>query len=188
MRLQLEARVGKSIMEYVFPARREREVLESATASGSRVLDDKDDTFGAQSSAVTRSDSGLLDKANHESLLSPPRAGKRYSVDERRPTLSPATKRITSSRSFTDLRLLSRQNNTPTTAPVSSTNLFLDKAIVTDDPSDPTEHGKAASSLFNTSVQKQPRDDAAEMKSRSAQKTFILVRIARYADFVEIPL
>lgn len=187
MRLQLEARVGKSIMEYVFPERRERQVLESVTASGSSLLDDEDDIFRAQSSAVTRSDSGLLDKAPHESLLSPPRAGKRYSVDERRPILSPATKRITSSRSFTDLRLLSRQNSTPATA-LSTNNLFLDKAIVTDDPDDPAEQGKAASSLFNTSVQKQPRDDAAEMKSRSAQKTFILVRIARYADFVEMPL
>ena len=178
MRLQLEARVGRSIMEYIFPARRERRSIEASITQHSR---DEDDVFGSRKLVAVRSESGVLDQPARD-IDSPSPRGKRFSVDERRPTLSPATRKITASRSFTDLRLISRQNTTAST-PISSNYLTADNSFATDLPSNIAEQGTAVASSSTGSTQKRPKDDAAEMKTRSSQKTFILVRIARFVSY-----
>ncbi|KAI5124944.1 hypothetical protein M0805_007371 [Coniferiporia weirii] len=177
MRLQLEARVGKSIMEYVWPARRDRDRRvsenESATSNTLGEIAGSDNLLhGSENSA---SNPKIMNRASLDAPSKLTRK-KRYSIEERRPTLT--SRRITSSRSFTDLRHASHQTSrdtTPTSSDflsVDGTSLALDSSVAT------MVEGRATDANQMDLPVRKKLDDAAEMKTRSAQKHFVLVRIS----------
>lgn len=178
MRLQLEAKVGRAIMEYVWPARRDRMRLEGVAKTERAHNNDSSHTMsrvGTESSEASeetepRPAVSDLDHSEHSM-----RTRKRFSVDGARPTLAP--KSVTSSRSFSDLRLASRQNTAHKPAPMSSEFLLIDRDVVADFPPDILRPQDNVG--MDLSPYQGVRDDAAEMKTRSSQTTFILVRIAR---------
>lgn len=139
-------------MEYVWPARRGRNQTDTHCT-----IRDLSESHRPSEQPPPRSslESGLL-------LQKP-----RRSLDSNR--LSPSLRRLGSSHSFTDLRSAAAES---TKTPVE------------------TSFGRAATPDLNInedswSVRKvnredQPgKDDAVEMKTRSSQKTFILVKISR---------
>lgn len=152
MRLQLHARVGKSIMEYLWPARRGR---------SSRQSNRKTDVYSndsAESSTPSSSQSDPTIESNNS-------RSARFSIDDARPTRRPS-KRLGGSKSFSDLRAASRQNSTNDS---NSTARALTVGVGEEDLLG-VDLSQTLSSF---------KGDAAEMKNRSAQKTFIWVRIAR---------
>ncbi|KAH8113231.1 golgi-body localization protein domain-containing protein [Phellopilus nigrolimitatus] len=178
MRLQLEARVGRSIMEYVWPARRDRTRSgNSAEFESSSARDNVKPDILLQESGPIYAEPTTLARASLDSPSNIHR-GKRYSIEERRPTLGLTAKRLTSSRSFTDLRHTSRQTSMFSSTPVSSDFLAADKDSAID-YSVAFDRGKVIDNTSaNLPIQKRLKDDAAEMKTRASQKTFILVRIS----------
>ena len=152
IRLQLDARLGKRIMEYVWPARRER----NKTDTQCTIRDCAESHRPVEQSPPRSSLESAL-------LLQKPRT----SLDSNR--LAPNQRKLGSSRSFTDLR----------SAAVESTKTPVE-----------TSFGRAATpdsnanedswSIRRLNREAQPgKDDAVEMKTRSSQKTFILVKISR---------
>jgi hypothetical protein len=169
MRLQVDAKVGSRIMEYVWPARKHRNLAieDRANAEGS-VQKVEDETIVSPSPSRKSLDSyRALDKPStsfESSGLAPPHL-----------------RRLGVSRSFTDLRSSSSTASDFPSAPrsaVSQKNRAADtfRSMSVPDPSDSqvkrrNEAGKQA--------QRRKIGDAAEMKTRSSQKTFILVKISR---------
>ncbi|EJD01130.1 uncharacterized protein FOMMEDRAFT_125792 [Fomitiporia mediterranea MF3/22] len=173
MRLQLEARIGKSIMEYVWPARRDRRRVryspqnseDLATVSGPAI----------QQRKLQRSSTAVKGRA---SLDSPSTVSQqRSSIEERRLAPSLGTRRITSSRSFTDLRSTSRQNSM-NSGDAGTRDHFLTIKPATEFPLGDADPRKTESTPMDLTPRRRNTDDAAEMKTRSAQKTFVLVRIS----------
>lgn len=177
MRLQLEARVGKSIMEYIFPGRRERKTRHK---DHSHLKDRMDRDAGRstndlfQNAFVTHSNPMVLQRSSAEVPRSPT---ARYSFEENRlaaPSGAPA--RLGATRSFSDLRQASRHNSMQK----------LDKQspyLLADRPSTTNleEYGKINTNKVGP-IQKEKQtgeDDATEMKTRSSQNTFVLVNISR---------
>ncbi|KAL5508278.1 FMP27 [Sanghuangporus vaninii] len=169
IRLQLEARVGKRIMEYVWPARRDRRRLEHTPEDYDASADTFHHTTGYHRPFVNRRQSVDDASPNHHK--------KRYSAEGARPLLRPGSRRITSSRSFTDLRGVSRQNSMKSEASVSP-SYFTSNRSVTEFPFRETDQMKSDSAPADLPLDISIGDDAAEMKTRSAQKTFVLVRIS----------
>lgn len=181
MRLQLESRVGKIIMEYVFPGRRERR---KANGHNSQLPEQPDTPVSARSTnhlfhnaLVTHSDPSMLQRSSAESPRTP---SGRYSIEEKRPALSTnSSNRLVAARSFSDLRQVSRQNSSQKLDEVSP-YLSVDKPpSVFEFNSHGPSTGRPVPLLELTPVQK-VGDDAAEMKTRASQNTFVLVKISRY--------
>lgn len=154
MRLQIETKMGAKLMEYVWPERRRRKQAESPQS-----LDPprkrRDTEFGPNVRPAISS---------RTSMDSPrtPDVGK--SLDMSRLD-APPLRRMATSRSFTDLRSATiEQQLRP--KPDRSSSVAQASA--------PSEPGHAAGTRTKYG-------DAEEMKTRSAQKTFVLVRIPRYA-------
>ena len=170
MCLQIDTRVGRKIMEYVWPARRARKELTNDTEDSQLV--------GPPSPAPN--------------IVSPKRASmdvvsptSRRSMDSNR--LAPAPlRRLNTSRSFGYLRAerSERSESRSDTLQVqrtltrtkSSDGLF---ALTITSPSPANQSQASEDSRDRLSPSKKTRDDAAEMKNRSAQKTFVWVRISR---------
>ncbi|TFK23245.1 hypothetical protein FA15DRAFT_705606 [Coprinopsis marcescibilis] len=130
MRLQIDAKVGHRIMEYVWPARKERQSQVTAGTEASKT---------SPSRSSVDSPNGLQPPTQTSSSL-------------------PAPRRLVSSRSFTDLR-------------AATTSAFLLKNRSTDSLNKPTTAGEPQAQANDSS-------EAAVMRTRSTQKTFVLVRIA----------
>ena len=159
-------------MEYVWPARRNRKRIENTSSPDPQQITTPSDLpidttiqHPAASIIVTRAS---LDSPN---VL---RRGKRFSAEGSRPALQ---RRITASRSFTDLRSAARQSSTSTKTTGSSDLLSANILSALDLVFDQRRFVSAPQSMEQ--VQRKTGDDAVEMKTRSAQKTFILVRISR---------
>ncbi len=172
MRLQIDTRVGRKIMCYVWPARRDR--TQSPTELESFVIpehisaDGQDQ--GPKSSvlpAVTYTDS-----PRHASFDMLP--GRR-SLDINRLAPPAPLRRLGTSRSFTDLRK-ERQDSlqVPKIQRMNSSGNLRDVHGMT----------KAASMGSRSTPKDPPRDqqtdDALEMKTRASQKTFVRVKVARF--------
>ena len=155
MRLQIDARVGRRIMEYLWPARKRRH--------------------------------GVTGHLSEPPTLSPPKTpGGRTSLDSPRalhnintPTpsnakgLVPPLRKIGTSRSFTDLREAARDTlKLPTIHKLPSTETFQ---RVTTSP-------EVAEGYYISKNDLKKAGDAAEMKNRASQKSFVLVRISRYGS------
>jgi hypothetical protein len=152
VRLQIDSRVGRRIMEYLWPARKDRyddtEDDETETTSP----DEVDDRAHPVSPTRTSLDSP-------RALQSLERQGQS--------SLSPPIRRLASSRSFTDLR--SPKSTTNTQPMVVLANHSVESLTI-----QRTNRRPKSKSITKN-------DAAAEMRTRSGQKTFILVKILRFA-------
>lgn len=154
-------------MEYVWPARRNRDSISSS--------DREVDSAASSATIIQRAASN---DASRSSLDSHPvvKYGNRISSDEqRRPTLGFPSRRLTSSRSFNDLRSTSRLQSGYLASPgPEKSDLFFNK-----NESRPANIRRNSSNLLDVTSKQKSKDDAIEMKSRSAQKTFVLVQVSR---------
>lgn len=149
IRLQLDARLGQRIMEYVWPARRGRDQTNP--------IRDLPESHRPSEQPPPRSS---LESAL---LLQKPRR----SLDSNR--LAPGLRKLGSSRSFTDLRSAAAES---TKTPVETS---FGRAATPD-----LSVNEDSRSIRKVNREDQPgKDDAVEMKTRSSQKTFILVKISR---------
>ncbi|KAH7921808.1 hypothetical protein BV22DRAFT_1114199 [Leucogyrophana mollusca] len=153
IRLQLDAALGRRIMEYVWPARRSRNSTSQDQASHSAE---------APSPKSQPSSRSSLDSSR---LLRKPRT----SLDSN--GLAPPLRSLGSSRSFTDLRSAAAESLKASS--ISRVQSHQRPLVPT---SDSAEEQKRSRTLFVDTRDR--KDDAAEMKTRSSQKIFILVRIS----------
>ncbi|KAJ7507924.1 golgi-body localization protein domain-containing protein [Mycena galericulata] len=159
MRLQVDAKVGRRIMEYVWPARRNRKRLT------------EDDTYFSMENIA---EGNPMSRA---SLDSPRTEAKQASLSA--PTLAPV--KLSASRSFTDLRSASQSLAPPSAPHLHRTRSSdgLRQASLPATPSVEQPRKKARSDSSNKIAQLAKKTgDAAEMKTRSSQKSFVLVRIS----------
>ena len=172
MRLQLEAKLGRRIMEYVWPDRRNRNHLQSRREEERVIEEDPNDTL--QEIFITVSDHGL----GNRSSLDSPRSLQRLNDPSNE---GPALRHLGASRSFTDLRHASVQDGKRLNLPksVSTESLVSTSAMQRSKSNSEVGMSIPSGSATNLARKHQYRDDATEMKSRSSQKTFVLVRVAR---------
>ncbi|KAH8105900.1 golgi-body localization protein domain-containing protein [Cristinia sonorae] len=170
MCLQIDTRVGKKIMEYVWPARRIRKELVNEPEEITPVNGPPSPTLHV--SPVTPRATASMD------IPSP----TRRSMDSNRLTPNPL-RRLAASRSFTDLRADRSETRSdtlqvhrPLMRTKSSDGLFaltMSSPLLGNPPSQLSEE-----SSNRVGSPKQANDDAAEMKTRSSQKTFVWVRVS----------
>lgn len=152
-------------MEYVWPARQHRKSIES-------VRKDAGQTTSSPIQRTTSVDTGRVSLDSHPAA----KYGRVSSEEPRRQNLGLPSKRLTSSRSFNDLRSASRQQSTYlSTADPSTSDLSSFK-----NDNRPSQVRRESSNVLAFTSRQRSRDDAIEMKSRSAQKTFVLVQVSRY--------
>ncbi|PCH41098.1 hypothetical protein WOLCODRAFT_89020 [Wolfiporia cocos MD-104 SS10] len=176
MRLQIDSRIGRKIMEYIWPARRHRQNTE-----------DELQTFDLpQESPPPMEESPPPMEAIvvvPDSPTSPRRSSwdvsPRISVDSSKLSVAP-TRKLKPSRSFTDLR----------NAPSESLRIpKLHRTRSTDALGSLAAHEQSAGSKATDDSkervspvqQRKEIDDATEMKSRSSQKTFVWVKVSSIA-------
>lgn len=193
MRLQIDARVGRRIMEYLWPSRRRSNTGESP----------KDDTpddeelqlppSAPPSPVASRSPLPVLSPRSRSpvstsptkpgTMLVPPR---RMSEDLPSPTLSgtlvvPTLRKTATSRSFTDLRKAAADSlQVPGFSPRLQRTRSSD-ALITLAASSSSGQVSKASDDTKSGRKQDITDDAAVMKTRSSQKTFVWVKVSRYA-------
>jgi hypothetical protein len=161
MRLQVDAKVGRRIMEYVWPARRNRQQL----------IEDEQPLLPADNTP----DIMLV----RSSLDSPrPLVPRKGSLSP--PALAPPA-RLSASRSFTDLR--SAATLAPPSRPglhrTASSGALRQPTLPVAPPIDPSRKKNRSDSSNKASQLTKKTGDAAEMKTRSSQKSFVMVRISR---------
>ncbi|KAH9899928.1 golgi-body localization protein domain-containing protein [Cubamyces lactineus] len=159
MRLQIDIRVGRKIMEYLWPARRDRNQSPTETESFMvpEALAKSDDL-----PAVTYTDS-----PRHASFDVAPRK----SLDANR-LAAPTLRRLGTSRSFTDLRGNARQDSlqVPRMTRTRSSDALRARAAEGSAMSKPTLSSGGRG--HDKGRLRRDTDDAAEMKTRASQKTF----------------
>ncbi|KAF8897633.1 golgi-body localization protein domain-containing protein [Infundibulicybe gibba] len=160
MRLQIDAKVGRRIMEYVWPARKNRQ----------SIIADEPAEFQSVSQSLQVVTSNII---TSRASLDSPRSRQTQPSSDRSAGLAPPLRRLGTSRSFTDLRS-TQESSTP--RPLSRTQSSEALRQFSAPPITPaksrTDSG-GKGSMLNRSM-----GDAAEMKTRSSQKTFVLVRIS----------
>ncbi|KDQ64599.1 hypothetical protein JAAARDRAFT_145519 [Jaapia argillacea MUCL 33604] len=160
MKLQIDTKVGQRIMEYVWPARKNRRQIESQEEHNLTNSDSDEDDPVLKTQAPMRSSLELPRPIPHSRM-----SGN---------ILAPPLRRLGASRSFTDLRS------------AASDTFHFSKMQRT--PSsyreDPLQSSASAGQLQRTKVESPTRisfgregNDAAEMRTRSSQKSFIRVRV-----------
>ncbi|KAL0572042.1 Protein SABRE [Marasmius crinis-equi] len=161
LRLQIDARVGTRIMEYLWPARKNR----------TQAIED-DDENPEQDFAVLPARSSLDSPRPHNM--------SRQNSGTTTPTgLAPPLRRLGASRSFTDLRSSLTESSRPLSPALHKTRSSegLRERANTKAP-DLLEVGRSKSRAGSLHESSSKTGDAAEMRTRSSQKTFILVRIS----------
>ncbi|KAI0719613.1 golgi-body localization protein domain-containing protein [Cerioporus squamosus] len=177
MRLQIDIRVGRKIMEYLWPARRKRQEEASQTESFMIPEDLANAPSASNGHAPSRKSGDLpafmyTDSPRHASFDLPPR--KSLDANRLMPP-KPPLRRLGTSRSFTDLRN-SRQDSlqVPRIHRTNSSSSLRAKST------DALALAKPSLSTGRTMThgRSQETDDAAEMKTRASQKTFVRVKVA----------
>lgn len=175
LKLQIDAKVGQLIMEYVWPSRKNRT---------SNAIDNPEREVSTKSPDEIRIKSPTAGRSSIDSpraLYSPPA----LNVPERT-TLNPPHRKLGNSRSYTDLRSVKADN--VATVPRSFTLLPFPKRTNSSDPAsslDPPPTPVPGQTMY-LDLEPSGRDhvqsdgDAQVMKSRSVQKIFVLVRIPRF--------
>lgn len=173
MRLQLNTRVGRRIMEYVWPARRQRRHAVDQTRSF-------DTTSEFAQALKEASQQPTQPQALRRKSTEVGRS--RRSLDMNLNKLNAPGPKLSASRSFTDLRAKTMDTlRVPTLHKMNSTDMLVQR---TSSPG-PIRHShttfnvKPMEGLKDRSSSQKEIDDATEMKSRTSQKTFVLVKIAR---------
>ncbi|KAI0750742.1 golgi-body localization protein domain-containing protein [Daedaleopsis nitida] len=174
MRLQIDIRVGRKIMEYLWPARRARQ--QSPTETESFVIPEHIGSHHDHQKAADLPAVIYTDSPRHASFDLPPRK----SLDANRLAPPSPLRRLGTSRSFTDLRN-ARQDSLQVprihrTNSSSSLKAKSTDALAMTKPSIST----ATRATFDSKDKHRNRqsDDAAEMKTRASQKTFVRVKVA----------
>ena len=176
LRLQVDAKVGRRIMEYVWPDRKDRQGAQ-------------DDTPVKEEALKPRLEINIKSPTSGRSSIDSPRALHRQ-ADSDEKTFVP--RKLGVSRSFTDLRLakdigflspgalLSPPSFLQRTQSSDSVNF----ANILDAPETPRPNGGVDSDISDTK-RKESKDagDAQVMKTRSSRKSFVLVRISRLGGF-----
>ncbi|KAF9464454.1 golgi-body localization protein domain-containing protein [Collybia nuda] len=149
LRLQIDARVGRRIMEYLWPARKDRQ----------GAIDDEGEILETQ----------LLTKHSHgiRTSLDSPRALHGFRHDTTKELAPPVLRKLGSSRSFTDLRSRKDTLHPPSLSRMHSTETL--RYNLTSDVAEDRKHKNEVAKRAG---------DAAEMKTRATQKSFVLVRIS----------
>ncbi|KAF7331891.1 hypothetical protein MKEN_00069400 [Mycena kentingensis (nom. inval.)] len=156
MRLQVDAKVGRRIMEYVWPGRKDRKFVAEEEAPPAIEL---------PSSNV------VLTRSSLDSPRTP--AAKKATLSA--PSLAPPMK-LSASRSFTDLRSASlAPPSAPTLYRTASSGALRQASLPV---TAPTPMKKKTLSNNSKVAQGAKKGDAAEMKTRSSQKSFVLVKIS----------
>lgn len=154
LRLQIDAKVGRRIMEYVYPSRknRRRKSIEDAPQLDT-ALDVAANSFPFSSG-----------------LMSP---GSRQDSDSS--GLAAPLRKLGASRSFTDLRSSAAQD---------SAQVLLKPSLNRTRSSEYLKRNQTLVDGFEREPKRQKtlhrkNGDAAEMKTRSSRKTFVLVKVSR---------
>jgi transcriptional antiterminator Rof (Rho-off) len=165
LRLQLDVKMGSRLMEYVWPERRRRRKeseLPQSTAGEARVRRLTEATSLTRPNISTR-----VSMDGPRTPMDAPRLEGGRSLEMSR-LAAPPLRRMATSRSFTDLRSATREQQlAPKLERGFSSYAFAQ-------PPTPAPEGGRNKAGKNTG-----RGDAEEMKSRSAQKSFVLVRVPR---------
>ncbi|PBK72706.1 hypothetical protein ARMSODRAFT_953107 [Armillaria solidipes] len=160
MRLQIDARVGRRIMEYLWPGRRDRKkaIQDSPSEPSPAVTEPLKRSFPpSRSLDATRKTHSRQSSDSNASRLVPPMA----------------LRRLGTSRSFSNLR------DSPPPArslPRTRSSEALGQHESSTDHIDPRKLRRGDSRHDSGPVPR--RGDAAEMRTRSSQKTFVLVKIS----------
>ena len=175
LRLQVDSKVGRRIMEYVWPGRKHRQVA-------------LDDTAVKDKASKPSFEVEIKSPTSGRSSIDSPRALRRP-VDSDEKTLVSPLRKLGSSRSFTDLRSAKDAGFLSPGALLSPPSFLQrthssDFASLLDVPETPRLNGGFESDVSD-SKRKGSKDagDAQVMKTRSSQKSFVLVRISRLGNF-----
>ncbi|KAF8826840.1 hypothetical protein HHX47_DHR5000618 [Lentinula edodes] len=160
LRLQIDAKVGRRIMEYVYPARKHRRKSIEDVLQPETVMD----------TAIQSTSFGLPDSPRPHSAFS------RDPFDLDSFSLAPPLRKLGASRSFTDLR---------STAVEDSTQVMLRQTLQRTRSSENLKRNQTLVDGFEREPKRQrtishanQNGDAAEMKTRSSRKTFVYVKIS----------
>ncbi|KAI0702885.1 golgi-body localization protein domain-containing protein [Cytidiella melzeri] len=177
LRLQLDTRVGGKIMEYVWPARRKR-----GNAGDSAPLELEELPPSAPASPLTPSPITSFAPSTPLRLTVPPR---RASVDvvspvspDRSMLTIPTLRKTATSRSFSDLRKAAADTLQIPLSPLPLQRTKSSDAIFSLTSSNSSGQLSKASDDKEKQGLKQEADDAALMKTRSSQKTFVWVKVS----------
>jgi len=172
LRLQVDAKVGRRIMEYVWPDRKDRQVA-------------LDDSTAKEKSLKPPLEIEIKSPTSSRSSIDSPRALHRP-VNSNGKDLTPPLRKLGSSRSFTDLRL-AKDTGVLSPGALLSPPSFLQRTCSSDSinfasTSDTPETQRLVSLDSDASDPKRigskDAGDAQVMKTRSSQKSFVLVRIS----------
>lgn len=160
MRLQIDAKLGARILEYLWPARKRRK--SHAGVQSSRNVH----------ALLVHSSSSSRPHTRSRTSLDSPTSWNEYQENAASRTLAVPSRGLGMSRSFTDLR--KSVNDSSELIPLTRTRSShgMETLVVS---------SKRDSHDF--SLKRGKREDAVEMKTRSSQKTFVLARVSRYASF-----
>ena len=174
LRLQIDAKVGQRIMEYIWPDREERE--KAAINSTAPTADQgqpivPEITIKSPGRSSVDSPRGLQSPQRSETTLPPP-----------------PLRKLGSSRSFTDLRTTAKEEGSlfgPTflkpqgllSPPGFLKRTYSSESVNFSSMVDAANAGEVDAT--GTIAQRSATDDAQLMKTRSSQKTFVLVKVAR---------
>jgi len=164
LKVQVDAKVGQRIMEYLLPDRRRR------------LQDDGDDDKNSDSSHDKRdsAEPQIINLPNRSSLDSP-RTLQHLHPDSAARNDGLAPPRLRNSmgfRSFTDLRSAREDNR--------DSYLFPSTRSTSERSESPDVRANASARIrIDSSHDDRQGGDAAVMMTRSSQKTFVLVKIAR---------
>ncbi|KIK68037.1 hypothetical protein GYMLUDRAFT_238205 [Collybiopsis luxurians FD-317 M1] len=159
LRLQIDAKVGRRIMEYVYPARKHRR----------KSIEDAPQPDTTLDTALRSTSFGVLDSPFPHSPFS------HDPLDTDSLSLAPPLRKLGASRSFTDLR---------STAAQDSTQVLLRPPLQRTRSSEYLKHTQTPVDGFEREPRRQKtltskrNGDAVEMKTRSSRKTFVFVKIS----------
>ncbi|THV08447.1 hypothetical protein K435DRAFT_11362 [Dendrothele bispora CBS 962.96] len=162
LRLQVDARVGRRILEYVWPSRKKRR-QESEDKESDLVKD-------VQARPV------MLPRVSLDTAIpTSPKVAREWSESGETGLAPPSLRRLGASRSFTDLRSSAAESSpllpgSPLHRTRSSELLGSDSVI---------PEAKRPKHRLDSTQKINKTGDAAEMRTRSSQKTFVLVKISR---------
>ena len=174
LRLQVDSKVGRRIMEYVWPDRKDRQAAH-------------DDTPAKEEAMRPPLEIYIKSPTSGRSSIDSPRALLRQE-DSNENALVPRSK-LRASRSFTDLRL-PKDTGFLSPGALLSPPSFLQRtqssdsvtfASMLDAPETPRPNGGIDSDVSDP--KSKDAGDAQVMKTRSSRKSFVLVRISRLGDF-----
>ncbi|KAH9938206.1 golgi-body localization protein domain-containing protein [Fomitopsis serialis] len=168
MRLQIDTRIGRRIMEYVWPARRERQQAKDEIQTFDTLME----------SPITEEPVDII--IVPESPMSPRRSSwdvsPRTREDPHKAATSPLRK-LGASRSFTDLRKARTDSLRPPTPTLHKTRSTEGLSHEAHPMRQVSKSGSDAKDRTLPLRKGKDVDDATEMKTRSSQKTFVWVRV-----------